>query len=83
MLLCAACPLIDAHGGTKLRAEMTRVRNFNAGPACLPLPALELAQKELIDFQGTGMSIMEHSHRGADYEALHAETKGLVKEHAK
>lgn len=59
---------------------MTRVRNFNAGPAALPLSALELAKEELLDFQGTGMSIMEHSHRGADYEAMHAETKSLVKE---
>jgi phosphoserine aminotransferase len=48
-----------------------RVINFNAGPAGLPLPALEKAQAELLDFQGTGMSIMEHSHRGKTYEAVH------------
>jgi phosphoserine aminotransferase len=48
-----------------------RVINFNAGPAGLPLPALEKARDELLDFRGTGMSIMEHSHRGATYEAVH------------
>jgi phosphoserine aminotransferase len=57
-----------------------RVLNFNAGPATLPLSALELARDELLDFGGTGMSIMEHSHRGKDYEAVHAETKSLMRE---
>jgi len=51
---------------------MTRKINFNAGPAGLPLPVLERAQKELVDFAGTGMSIMEHSHRGKAYDAVHA-----------
>jgi phosphoserine aminotransferase len=48
-----------------------RVINFNPGPAGLPLPALEKARDELLDFQGTGMSVMEHSHRGPAYEAVH------------
>jgi phosphoserine aminotransferase len=51
-----------------------RVINFNAGPAGLPLPALEKARDELLDYQGTGMSIMEHSHRGKVYEGLQRET---------
>ncbi|HEX8705710.1 MAG TPA: 3-phosphoserine/phosphohydroxythreonine transaminase [Myxococcaceae bacterium] len=55
-----------------------RVINFNAGPAGLPLPALERARDELLDFQGTGMSIMEHSHRGKDYEAVHNEAISLL-----
>lgn len=59
---------------------MARVLNFNPGPAGLPLPALERAQRELLDFQGTGMSIMEHSHRGKDYEAVHDETFALLRE---
>lgn len=50
-----------------------RVINFNAGPAGLPLPALERARDELIDFEGSGMSIMEHSHRGKEYDAVHQE----------
>ena len=57
---------------------MARVHNFNAGPAGLPLPALERAQRELLDFEGTGMSIMEHSHRGKAYEAVHNEAIALV-----
>ncbi len=59
---------------------MARVHNFNAGPAGLPLAALERAQRELIDFEGTGMSIMEHSHRGKAYEAVHNEAISLTRE---
>lgn len=59
---------------------MARAHNFNAGPAGLPLPALERAQRELLDFEGTGMSIIEHSHRGKAYEAVHGEAISLVKE---
>ena len=59
---------------------MARVHNFNAGPAGLPLPALERAQRELLDFEGTGMSIMEHSHRGKAYEGVHNEAIALTRE---
>ena len=59
---------------------MGRAYNFNAGPAGLPLPALERAQRELLDFEGTGMSIMEHSHRGKSYEAVHNEAIALIRE---
>jgi phosphoserine aminotransferase len=58
----------------------TRVMNFNAGPSALPLPALERAQRELLDFSGTGMSVMEQSHRGKDYEAVHDEAIALLRE---
>ena len=57
-----------------------RVINFNAGPAGLPLPALERARDELLDFQGSGMSIMEHSHRGKEYDAVHTEAISLLTE---
>jgi phosphoserine aminotransferase len=50
-----------------------RVYNFNAGPAVLPLEALEQAKNELLDFAGSGMSILECSHRGKEYEAVHNE----------
>jgi phosphoserine aminotransferase len=56
------------------------VTNFNAGPAGLPLPALERAASELLDFGGTGMSIMEHSHRGKAYEGVHNEAIALLRE---
>lgn len=52
---------------------MARVFNFGAGPAVLPLEVLEEAQRELLDFQGTGMSILESSHRGKEYDAVHQE----------
>jgi phosphoserine aminotransferase len=57
-----------------------RAINFNAGPAALPLSALERAARELLDVQGTGMSIMEHSHRGKTYEAIHNEAISLTRE---
>ena len=49
----------------------TRAHNFNAGPAALPLPVLQQAQAELLDFGGTGMSILESSHRGPVYDEIH------------
>ena len=52
---------------------MARVFNFGAGPAVLPEEVLVEAQRELLDFKGSGMSIMEHSHRGKEYDAVHAE----------
>ena len=48
-----------------------RVHNFHPGPAALPLPVLEQVQSNLLDCAGTGMSILEMSHRSATYEALH------------
>lgn len=52
-----------------------RAFNFNAGPAALPLEVLERAQAEFVDYRNTGMSIMEMSHRGAVYEAVHNEAQ--------
>ena len=46
---------------------MTRVFNFSAGPAMLPEAVLRRAQAELLDWKGSGMSVMEVSHRGADF----------------
>lgn len=57
-----------------------RVINFYAGPAALPLPALERAQAELLDFESTGMSVMEISHRAKEYDAVHNEAIALVRE---
>ena len=59
---------------------ISRVMNFNPGPAALPLSALERAREELLDFEGSGMSVMEHSHRGTVYEKVHAEATALVAE---
>jgi phosphoserine aminotransferase len=49
------------------------VYNFGAGPAVLPVEVLEEARQEMLDFKGSGMSIMEHSHRGKEYTAVHEE----------
>jgi phosphoserine aminotransferase len=56
-----------------------RALNFNPGPAALPVAALERARAELLDFGGSGMSIMEHSHRGPEYEAVHDEAIALLR----
>ena len=59
---------------------MNRVYNFSAGPATLPLEVLEEAQRDLVDYQGIGMSIMEATHRGKAYEAVHAEAQANLRE---
>jgi len=50
--------------------QYKRVFNFNPGPAILPLPALKQAQEEMLDYKGTGMSVMEISHRSKEFEAM-------------
>lgn len=59
---------------------MARVMNFNPGPATLPESAIEAARDQLLDIDRSGMSIMEHSHRGKVYEAVHNEAIALVTE---
>lgn len=59
---------------------MTRTYNFNAGPSALPLEVLEKAQSELVNFNNTGMSVMELSHRSKEYEAVHEGAKQLLKD---
>ncbi len=59
---------------------MTRLHNFNAGPAALPLPVLERAQREMVEFEGSGMSLLEHSHRGKVYETVHNQAGSLLRE---
>ena len=57
-----------------------RVFNFSPGPATLPLSVLEKVQGELLDYRGTGMSVMESSHRGAEYDEIHNTTISLFRE---
>ncbi len=59
---------------------MSRTWNFYAGPATLPLPALERARDEFIDWAGTGMSVMETSHRSPEYDDVHQEAMSSFKE---
>ena len=58
---------------------MTRTMNFNPGPSCLPLPVLEQAQAEFLDFAGTGMSVLEVSHRSPEYDAVHEGVQAKIK----
>ena len=58
----------------------SRAMNFGSGPGALPLPALREAREEFLDVAGSGMSILEHSHRGAVYEAIHEEARALFRE---
>ena len=59
---------------------MTRVYNFSAGPATLPEPVLRRAAEEMLDWHGSGMSVMEMSHRGKEFIAIHAEAESLLRE---
>jgi phosphoserine aminotransferase len=57
-----------------------RVFNFGAGPCTLPLSALEEAQQEFTDYMNSGMSVIELSHRGKEYDQTHTEAMALAKE---
>lgn len=57
-----------------------RAYNFSAGPSMLPLEVLEEAQRDLLDFAGTGMSVTEISHRNKKFEELVAEGESLLRE---
>jgi len=61
---------------------MSAVYNFSAGPSVLPAQVLKQAQEEMLDWQGSGMSVMEMSHRGSEFmsiaEALHQDLRELM-----
>ena len=59
---------------------MSRVWNFSAGPAALPLPVLERAQRELLDWNGSGASVMEQSHRGKRFIAMAEQVEADLRE---
>jgi phosphoserine aminotransferase len=59
------------HATVSARAAK-RVHNFNAGPGALPLPVLERIREELLDWRGSGMSVMEMSHRSPEFESINA-----------
>src|SRR6188768_1838752 len=52
-----------------------RIFNFSAGPAVLPVPVLEEAQRDLVALPGVGMSVLEISHRSKTFEAILAKTE--------
>ena len=57
-----------------------RAINFSPGPAALPLAVLEQARDEMTDWHGTGMSVMEMSHRGKEFIAIHAQAEADLRE---
>ena len=59
---------------------MKRVFNFSAGPAVLPLEVLQQAAAEMCDWRGTGMSVMEMSHRGKEFISIHAQAEADLRE---
>lgn len=64
---------VSVHASQQAAASGTAVKrafNFAAGPAILPVDVLEEAQKDLISWKGCGMSVMEMSHRGKEFESI-------------
>jgi phosphoserine aminotransferase len=59
---------------------MSRIFNFSAGPAMLPAEVLSRAGDEMLDWRGTGMSVMEMSHRGKEFIGIHAEAEKDLRE---
>lgn len=59
---------------------MNRVYNFSAGPSMLPVEVLERAQKEMLDYAGSGQSVMEMSHRSSEYQAIIDMAESLLRE---
>ena len=56
------------------------IYNFSAGPAVLPKPVLEQAQREMLDYQGSGMSVLEMSHRSKEFDNIIKEAEKLLRE---
>ncbi len=60
--------------------SMNRVYNFSAGPSILPESVLETAASQMMNYQGSGMSVMEMSHRSSTYEAIITESEATLRE---
>ncbi len=67
--------VIDGLVSDEKEQEMARAYNFCAGPAALPQAVLSEAQKDLLNYRGRGLSVMEMSHRSADYVAIAEEAE--------
>lgn len=60
--------------------DSKRIKNFNAGPAGLPVEVLQRAQSEMLNYGGSGLGVMEMSHRSKEFIAIHKNTESLVRE---
>ena len=58
---------------------MSRVINFSSGPAALPINVLQRAAADMLDWHGSGMSVMEMSHRGPEFTEILAHTQALIR----
>ena len=58
---------------------MSRVYNFSAGPSCLPEEVLKECAAEMLDYNGSGQSVMEMSHRSKDYEPIIEDAEAMVR----
>ena len=61
------------------KVALKRALNFSGGPATLPLSVLERVQSELLDYRGTGMSVMEMSHRSPEFEGINARAEAVMR----
>lgn len=71
----AARGMVIMKASTASQRDTNRVFNFNPGPTALPLAVLERIREELLDHHGSGMSVMEMSHRSPEYEAINEKTE--------
>jgi phosphoserine aminotransferase len=72
-------PFGDAAARAAGETEMTRVFNFSPGPAALPESVLRQAADEMLDWHGSGVSVMEMSHRGKEFMSIAAEAEGSLR----
>lgn len=72
--------LVDQPAAICYASGMARVYNFYAGPATLPLPVLEQIQKDFVNYQGAGLSLVETSHRSKEYDAVHNRAMALIRQ---
>src|SRR5690348_2736393 len=73
--------MIVVSSSSVIAPAMKRVHNFNAGPGALPLPVLERIREELLDWRGSGMSVMEMSHRSPEFESINAAAEAGLRKH--
>jgi phosphoserine aminotransferase len=71
--------LASISSSSPLKAGLKRAYNFSGGPATLPLAVLEKVRDELLDYRGTGMSVMEMSHRSPEYEEINSRAEQLLR----
>lgn len=70
-----------AVSSTVSATSLKRVFNFNAGPSALPLTVLERIREELLDWRGSGMSVMEMSHRSPEFESINTAAEAGIRKH--